>query len=199
MDVCVYPPLNFENGHVGRSTPPAESAARSDARHERSRAPGRRAGPSRATSRRTSRRTGRANLHRDRARVSPPSPPIPRSCQPMPARASPSKRHGRAPDRALGIEPSGRMVQSSPLPARPLACRRLTPGQKDACGRPNPRRRKSLPRPPHVSAWVPLCYPLPPDAAEKGVPPGKIYFAKNRVPPCVHVLSCAIMLASWQR
>jgi len=183
MDMCVYPPLNFENGHAGRSTPrpkaqrdrtPGTSAAERQAPcPRRHRQPRSRAG----------RRTGRANPNRDRARVSPPVPPLPRSCQPVPARASPSKRHGRAPDRVLGIEPSGRMVQSSPLPARPPARRRPTLGRKDACGRPNPRRRKSLPRPPARSRLGPPMLPPPPARARKRSPVRKnIFFAKIESP-----------------
>lgn len=63
-----------------------------------------------------------------------------RPSHPFPGRASLSKRHGRAPDRALGVEPSGHMVQSSPLPACPLACRHRRRGRKASRGRPNPRR-----------------------------------------------------------
>jgi hypothetical protein len=116
--------------------------------------------------------TGRANLHRDRARVSPPRPPRSRPVRPIASLASPCQR------------PVGRSNRAS------LACWGLNLGN----GRFNPptcegerppesfimaARRKSLPRPPPVRGWVPLCYPPPSHALSAGVPRPKTVFLKK--------------------
>ena len=120
----------------------------------------------------TGRGTGRANLHRDRARVSPPRPPRSRPVRPIASLASPCQR------------PVGRSNRAS------LACWGLNLGN----GRFNPptcegerppesfvmaASRKSLPRPPPVRGWVPLCYPPPPHALSAGVPRPKTVFLKK--------------------
>ena len=118
------------------------------------------------------RATGRANLHRDRARVSPPRPPRSRPVRPIASHASPCQR------------PVGRSNRAS------LACWGLNLGN----GRFNPppcegkqppesfimdASRKSLPRPPPVRGWAPLCYPTPPRTLSTGVPRLKIVFLKK--------------------
>lgn len=193
--VCVCPPLKIENaplrpfaGHVQstRQAPmpatPISTRQRDASRAKRSRPISTLAGcqvarrkgeraPGRATVQ-PGRGTGRANLHRDRARVSPPRPPRSRPVRPIASLASPCQR------------PVGRSNRAS------LACWGLNPGN----GRFNPptcegekppesfimaARRKSLPRPPPVRGWVPLCYPPPSHALSAGVPRLKIVFLKK--------------------
>lgn len=75
---------------------------------------------------------------------------------------------------AFGVEPRERMVQfpahfpaAEPVEGPADACRRLANARTG-------RSEKSLPRPRPVSAWDPLCYPLPPHGVFLQVPLQKI-------------------------
>ena len=116
--------------------------------------------------------TGRANLHRDRARVSPPRPPRSRPVRPIASLASPCQRPVRRSNRA-SLACWGLNLGNARF--NPLTCEAGRPPESFIMA----ARRKSLPRPPPVRGWVPLCYPPPPHALSAGVPRPKTVFLKK--------------------
>ena len=201
--VCICPPLKIENaclrpfaGHVPSTRQahmPATSKAprsrhgsghrRDASRAKRSRPistlarlPGcqlarlQDAGPT--VGRAPGRGTGRANLHRDRARVSPPRPPRSRPVRPIASLASPCQRPVRRSNRA-SLACWGLNLGNARF--NPLTCEAGRPPESFIMA----ARRKSLPRPPPVRGWVPLCYPPPPHALSAGVPRPKTVFLKK--------------------
>ena len=122
--------------------------------------------------------TGRANLHRDRARVSPPRPPRSRPVRPIASLASPCQR------------PAGRSNRAS------LACWGLNLGNARFNPQPHERRKPARilhhGRPPKIFATPParsrlgppMLPPAPARAFRGSPPPENCIFEKMKSPYC---------------
>ena len=101
-----------------------------------------------------------------------PAPPHFAGIAPYPPPV-PSRRAGGASARQPRGAPAMALRADSTRPASP--CQPRTADQR----RGDAPAEKSLPRPPPVCAWVPLCYPLRTDAPEKSFPDPHPLFCKG--------------------
>ena len=96
--------------------------------------------------------------------------------------SQPARRAGLSPFEGLRAEPREHMVQFYAPAAAPNAANRVNRSS----------RKKTLPRPPAFSAWVPHSYPLRAGKALRESPSRKNAHVKNRVP-----LSKSDIIHTW--